>query len=108
MARATITLNLPLETLKAFNDDLLARKRALLDELDDINVNLTAIAKAIGATQERKTLVISEKDKFKSYMVSLLGDLYKCTCPSYEFSTGLDYMGHCKHIRKVIDEGRFA
>jgi hypothetical protein len=104
-----IVLELPTSSLQVLYDDLASRKTALLDELDAVNRNLDALRQAITGTKTQKTLVVSEHDKFKSYMVSKQPDgVHTCTCPSFQFGNGLDIVGHCKHIRKVINEGRFV
>lgn len=104
---ATVTLQIGADALRQLHSDLTERKRELLDLLDEINGNLDAVSAALRAISRQDTLVFSDHDPYKSYLVSKENGLYSCTCPSWEYQNGTDTQNHCKHIRRVIEQGRF-
>lgn len=91
---------------------LTTRRGLLSDELKAVNADI----KSIEVLLENKprpnltTIVVSEtRPADRSYLVQYDFSIqdYTCSCESFEFMSGTDEAGHCKHIRKAIWEGRF-
>jgi len=104
----SVTLTVNADALRQMALDLSTRRQEVLDLLDEINTNLDAVNRALRASTRQESLVYSESNPYFSYLVSKESGVYACTCPSFEYTHGLDVDGHCKHIRKVISQERFA
>lgn len=102
-----ITFTLNKETLEAlldaFNRDLVVYEGVVRD----IKANIARIQSALSPV--KRQTVRSEHDYNRNYVVTRtdVGDattsryVYECSCPSYQYTRGLDADGHCKHIRSA-------
>ena len=100
---------------------LMTNRDWLIGELDRVKGNIKEIEDALNPSGIKETMVVSQTDSSKMYLIrydtraeSYLfgtpdgsGYGYSCTCLSFVFGSGVDSFGWCKHIRRVIDEGRF-
>lgn len=106
-----VSISLPREVLVEIRETLKAEHNRLASAMAENDRNLEALRKAIANSEPgeavQKTLVDSESVYGKSYLVTLTGDVYGCSCPSFIFKSGLDILGHCKHIERVVRERRF-
>jgi len=106
-----VNISLPREVLVTIRETLKEEHNRLVSAMAENDANLEALRNAIVNSEPnqdiQRTLVDSESVYGKSYLVTLRGDDYSCSCPAFQFKTGLDMLGHCKHIERVVRERRF-
>lgn len=93
-----------IELRKAFQKDLDAANSAV----EDIADNIARIDKALNPVNRMP--IRSESNPFREYIVTKTvtfdgNSVYECSCPSYQYSRGLDFDGYCKHIRQAKGRG---
>lgn len=103
-----ITLNLSPEQAKAILTGLRNSETLFLSELEAIRANIRAIEDQL-APSPWLTTTVTSSDGQRTYRISKhrrTGDMY-CSCPSFQYRTGIDPDGRCKHIRQALADGAF-
>lgn len=52
--------------------------------------------------EEITYIVNSITDQNTSYSIDCKNDLWSCDCSSFKYKTGVNTVGHCKHIQLVL------
>jgi hypothetical protein len=104
-----VTVRLTKDNLISLQNDLLKRKDWLNEELDKVYSDLDTIGQALTRVglgpQSVNIQSESDPDAYYNVRVDIQG-AKSCSCPAFQFGSGLDSQNRCKHIRTALAQGR--